>query len=91
MSGKQTFEVWCPEEDDGEIESHRRKIEAMDAEDAAEQWAEQEDWYSAEYAIVSGRSTPVVAVRAPDGTETRYRVRGEAVPAYYADEVEVTA
>jgi hypothetical protein len=84
----QTFRVWRPEDDDGEFEPAKRKIEAVDAEAAAEEWARREDWDSAEYAIVGQRARPVVVVQAPDGTETRWRVRGEEVPTYYAEQVD---
>jgi len=78
--------VWCPEQDEGQ-EDGRVIKDAFDSTDAAEQRAEQEDWSSAEYAIVAQRSEPVVVVRHPDGSERRFRVTGEAMPVYCATEL----
>ena len=75
------FEVNYPEYGD-----EWREIRAIDAETAAEKWAEREDSESAEYSIVGGRETPVVNVRGPDGSVTRWIISGEAVPKYYASE-----
>jgi len=77
-----TFLVWCP--DMGAEREDASEIEAHDAESAAQEWAEEEDCYSAEYSIVSGRETPVVCVAEGDGPEQQFRVSGEAVPQYYA-------
>ena len=73
------------EEWDGEDAT---EIRAVDAEEAAKKWAEDDDQSSAEYGIVSKDEEPVVIVcRADSGEETRWRVSGEAVPAYYAEPV----
>jgi len=77
-----TFLVWCP--DMGAEREDAWEIEAYSAEAAAAQWAEEEDSYSAEYSIVSGRETPVVYVAEGDGPAQAFRVNGEAVPTYYA-------
>lgn len=78
------FIVW--NEDKGE--DNAVTIDAGDAEEAAESWAEQDDWKSAEYAICAGRSTPTVSVRDPDGKVARFKVEGETVPSYRVDEIE---
>ena len=77
-----TFLVWCPEM--GTEREDACEIEAFDAEDAAKEWADKEDCYSAEYSIVSGRDTPVVCVAEGDGLAQSFRVSGEAVATYYA-------
>lgn len=77
-----TFLVWCPEM--GSEREDAPEIEANDAKSAAEAWAEKEDWYSAEYSIVSGRETPVVCVAEEGRPERQFMVRGESVPYYYA-------
>jgi hypothetical protein len=75
------FKVWCP--DTGGTEDDARSVEAISATGAAEEWAAEDDWRSAEYAIVGG--TPaVVMVRAPDGQLTEWRVEGQALPSYVA-------
>lgn len=77
-----TYLVWCP--DMGDEREDACEIEAYDAESAAGEWAQEEDWNSAEYSIVSGRETPVVYVAEGDGPVQAFRVSGEAVPTYYA-------
>lgn len=64
------------------------RIKAVDGEAAAEEWAKRDDWDSAEYMIASGGSVRVVVRNEGDGTETLYRVTGEAEPVYTAREVE---
>lgn len=78
------FKVW--RENDEEFDDGR-KVRALDAESAAETWADEEDWSSADYLIVSQRDTPVVCVQGPEGTVRRYRVRGESVAVYTAREI----
>lgn len=63
------------------------RVKAVDAETAVGLWAENYDSTSAEYAIVGGRDEPVVVVRAADGTLRKFRVRGEAQPMYFAEEL----
>ena len=77
-----TFLVWCP--DMGSEREDACEIEAIDAESAAQDWAEGEDCNSAEYSIVSGRQTPVVYVAELNKPAQMFVVSGEAVPAYYA-------
>lgn len=80
------WRVWCPVER-GENEADAKTIFAFDAEAAAEEWAEQDDRYSAEYGIVGGSSV-VVHVQAVDSDEvTRWSVSGESVPSYSASEL----
>lgn len=80
---RETYLVWQP--DAGEFDCARR-IEAVDAEQAAETWAAIDDRDSADYTIVGGDEA-IVVVQAPDGTRTRWRVTGESVPSYSATEV----
>jgi hypothetical protein len=82
------YEVW---DTDGaehpEFKPDITDIHADDHGDAAEKWASLEDTNSAEYAIVSGRRTPTVAVRRqgdPDDKIVFYNIIGEAVPEYTA-------
>ena len=83
------FEVW---DTDGaelpDFEPDIVEVYATDAEDAAEKWAEADDLNSAEYNIVSGDSSPTVAVR-EKGKEliVFYILTGESVPQYMAEEV----
>lgn len=80
-----TFLVWCP--DMGSEREDACVIEAHDAESAAEKWAEEEDWNSAEYSIVSGHETPIVCVAEGDEPEQEFIVRGESVTYYYANPI----
>lgn len=66
-----------------------RAFDALDAGDAAEQYAEAADHRSAEYRYASEGG--VVMVRA-EGSETwvRYAITGEAVPVYHAREIRPT-
>lgn len=79
--------VWRPE--DGEVEADAREIEAHDAEQAAEDFAEWDDTNSAEYAIVKGQDATVLVREKCSvfGPTRRFQVRGEAVPSYSAKEV----
>lgn len=89
MRVKKEFAVWCPEQ--GETSDDAWQCQAFDAEDAAEEWAEHEDYSSAEYDIVGQRTTPQVYVLEAGTTEARlFRVSGEAVPSYYAEELSTT-
>ena len=82
-----SFLVWCEEQ--GESEDDAETFYAMDAEDAAKEWAETDDCYSAEYMIVAQKWEPVVSVMdRRDGEIKRFCVTGEAVPSYSASEVE---
>lgn len=73
---------------EGEEPDDGVKIDALDASDAAEEWAEADDSDSADYAIASQRSEPVVCVMAyPSGPIERFKVSGECVPRYTAREL----
>jgi len=79
---KPLFIVW--NNNDGKTEDEGVRIHAIDAQNAAEQWAEDHDSSSAEYGIVSQREEPTVCVRSAEGELTEWLVRGEALPHYYA-------
>jgi hypothetical protein len=78
------WHVWCPDRCNVRWES--RAYEGDTPEEAAKAWAEEDDWASAEYAIVGQRDRPVVLVAPVDGSAepVRCRVEGEAVPVYTA-------
>lgn len=61
-------------------------IHATDPEDAAQRFAEQHD-EGGDYTIVGG-SPEVVIVQDARGRRTRWRVSGETVAVYHAEEVE---
>ena len=71
------FEVWS---DDNE---HPITFDEPGPREAAEAWADGED-SGHDYAIASGRRDPVVSVRAPDGSLSRWTIEAEAVPVYRA-------
>ena len=80
------FMAWCEEQ--SETEDDAQGIYASDAQSAAEQWAEDDDCYSAEYMIVGQKWEPVLTVKdTRDGEVKRFTVTGEAVPSYSATEV----
>lgn len=60
------------------------EVFALDAEDAAEEWAATND-REGDYTIVSGREA-LVEVEDEDGRKTRFKVRGEITHTYYATE-----
>ena len=62
------------------------EVRAFDAEEAAERWAKDDDCHSAEYSIVSGSDAEVV-VEDHAGNVTRWKVSGEGVPTYSAEEI----
>lgn len=64
-------------------------VRETSAESAAEKFAEEYD-QSNEYNILQqgDRCEEVIEVRDRDGTVTRWRVHGESVPHYYAEEAE---
>jgi hypothetical protein len=75
------FLVWRPE--NGETEEDAREVEALDAETAAEDFAEWDD-SQGDYTIVRG-SDATLHVRPRDGGDVeRFQVSGEAVPQYSA-------
>lgn len=72
-----------PEDDD------YREVRAADAEEAAAKGAEEEDSDSAEYSVLKGNGDYVAWVKAAaDAKPRRFKVTGEAVPQYYAEEIE---
>ena len=85
----ENYTVWSPEND--ETEDDAATVEALDAEDAAATWGrlwDEGDWEYPEYHVASGNDEPIVHVRAPDGTLSRWRVEGEWDPIYSASEVD---
>ena len=65
------------------------EVRASDEEEAAEKAAEEDDSDSAEYGILKGWSDYVAWVKAAaDAKPKRFRVTGEAVPQYHAEEIE---
>ena len=77
------WSVYSP--DRGEDESDAVLVRALDAEDAAEKWAERDD-SDGDYTIVGGSSVEVICISSA-GVQTRWRVSGETVPQYYAREL----
>lgn len=74
------FEVW-----DMDTPNDIMRVNASDAEEAAERWAEDFDLSTAEYLIVSGRYTPTLGVRESGSEEVvMFKVEGESVPEYHA-------
>lgn len=82
------WRVWCPDQgEDGPDDG--RDVRDVAAQYAAEKWAETEDHDYYEYDIIAQRQRPVVHVLDPaTGAVTRWRVTGEAVPQYHAEELE---
>lgn len=78
------FVVWCLDYD--MTEEDGRELVAADDSDAACEWAEYYDQWSAEYAIVSGDCVKV-EVKAEDGTVSQFVVSGESMPVYRAKAV----
>lgn len=75
------FKVWCPER--GQTVGGAWTIVADSPEAAAADWGWEADTHSAEYEIVGGAMASV-CVQDPDGLVTRWQVKGEGVPQYYA-------
>ena len=72
------FRVWCDDDEAG-----GSTYRAMDAQSAAERWAEDDDAYN-DHSIVGG-SAAVVNVRdLTTGSVMAYEVTGEVVPSYTA-------
>jgi hypothetical protein len=65
-------------------------IHALDAETAAEKFAEVYDCEGGEYAIVGGRiRNCIIQVRKPDGSDvTRWAIEAETVPQYRATQTD---
>jgi hypothetical protein len=81
---------WVHQVDEPESEV---KVHARDPGEAAEKWAERDDWQSADYSIVGGRMSPdvVVAWGYGDGQFVAgvFRVTGRSEAVYSAAPVEV--
>lgn len=72
--------------DDDDIDG-AREIETYWADDAATIWAQRSD-SDGDYTIVRGTSADVTVMDCETGYRTKWRVRGENSPTYYADQVE---
>lgn len=81
------YHVWCPHQGEAREDASTHKGDSP--EEAARDWAEQKDWSSADYFIVSGREEPEVLVAPVDwsAVPVLIRVSGEAVPVYTARRV----
>lgn len=79
------FIVWDPE--DGEMAEVGHEVRAADHESAAEEWADQTDCERS-YCILNGNDVVVhvVLLGEPAETAKRFRVSGESVPQYHAEE-----
>lgn len=79
------FRVWC--EEYGQDADDARMVDAVDAEAAAEKWAEDQDSRSADYSIVGGQPATVKVQEATghaDSPVQEFVVHGESVPHYSA-------
>lgn len=77
------FLVW----EDGCTEEDASRIYATDSEEAAKRWGMEDD-QNGDYLIVGQRAEPLVSVRRIDSdTIQRFRVTGEAVPEYHAEDL----
>jgi hypothetical protein len=77
--------VWCPEYDQGPEDGV--SMDACNAYDAAEKWADRSDRQSADYAITRGDSVEVIVRFLSTGSQRTFRVHGESVPVYTATEL----
>lgn len=75
------FMVWQPEA--AQTEGDGRVIVADSAREAAELWADADDWRSCEFHIVKGTPASVM-VRGQDGVAREFIVSGEQVRVYTA-------
>lgn len=76
------FLVWWP--DRGGTEDSARTINAIDVEDAAEQFADWHDGWHAEYCIVKGETAYLSVRRADDTFVVTVKVEGETTRSYSA-------
>jgi hypothetical protein len=74
--------VWCPEL--GQEQHDGVKVTATDPGTAAQDWAEWQDCYSAEYSIVAGADRTVTVLDIANGERRDWIVSGESVPIYRA-------
>ena len=79
------YAAWCPEQS---TEEDATTVEAHSAESAARAWARHYDEGDTDFDIAERNIFPVVHVRAPDGTLSRWRVEGEWDPVYSASELD---
>lgn len=73
------FRVYMEDDDPGDA----RRIEATDAETAAEEFVQLQEQFNCDYPVASGRDTAVVIVLDGD-TRSTWRVSGETIPYYSA-------
>jgi hypothetical protein len=80
------WHIWCPDRGEERGDSARVWRGYDSPEEAAESWAQQSDWDSAEFDIVGGRNEPEVLVAPVDESAEPVRlvVTGESVPCYTA-------
>ena len=65
------------------------EVRAADEEEAAEKGAEEDDSNSAEYSVLKGWGAYVAWVKAAaDAKPKRFKITGEAVPQYHAEEID---
>ncbi len=65
------------------------ELRAIDAEEAAAKGVEEDDSNSAEYSVLKDHGDYVAWVKAvADAKPKRFKVTGEAVPQYHAEEIE---
>ena len=79
------WDVWDPEE--GDRAEWGSPWHAIDAETAAERWAEGEDG-GGDYSIVGGADVVVCVAKVGSDEVKRFNVSGEVVPEYSAEVIE---
>lgn len=82
MSLKQTWVVWSETQDESEQDG--RRIEALSADAAAEEWARIEDWQSTDFTIVAGNDETVCVKNPATGEVQRFNVSGRTEAVYDA-------
>lgn len=81
--------VWC--ESYGESQEDGWEIDALDEQQACEEWADLDDAYNASYSIAGGEPVDVLVLK--EGSTLppeRYSVSGEAVLTYHAERLRET-
>lgn len=79
------FRVWCPE--DGEIEEDGVIFDQSSAFDSACFYARWDDRESAEYRVAKGDEITVLVKDLQTGEISKWRVTGETVPSYWAEQI----
>ena len=75
------YVVWRPDYD--QTREDGREIEALCPQYAAQEWAQRDDYESADYLIVRGNSAEVLVAELGSSLPPfRYSVSGESVPSY---------